>query len=190
MNNRCLITESQNTLGKSLSAVLGESCEIIGYDPELGDDLSQQDQRDRLIERLKDCQIFVNNSHISQIELLNRAVELQNDLVIINISSGTGYYEMPEELMIFPEFQEYLFYKQRLNDRVREIHNAQARGELGKCWVINIRSNYLSSHWFKDSEDSMIDTGDISHYINHILGCWPKMAVQDVLLYRSSTIDS
>jgi hypothetical protein len=180
---RCLITSSSYGLGLSLANQFKEQYDIIKYDLTLGQDLNEASVRDSLIEDLRSCSLFFNNSQVYQVELLERAHQLQNDLCIINSSTAIDYYGWDLEATdTDPQWADYILKETQLNNRIRELHQAQHQGENLRSWIINLRLTWIDTEEHADRTVKKLDCGDVAGYVYHILGCWPRVCAQDILL--------
>ena len=178
---RCLITGSCYGLGLALKHEFSKDFDIIEYDLALGQDLNLESVRHQLIEDLGHCQLFFNNSQAYQVELLEQSHALQNDLAIVNSSSAIDYYTLDAELLD-PSWSTYRTQKTLLNQRIRELHDQQAQGVGTRSWIVNLRLTWVDTPQHQDRHVNKLDPGDIAGYVHHLLGCWPSISVQDVLL--------
>lgn len=178
---RCLITGSCYGLGLALKHEFASTFDVIEYDLKLGQDLRDPSVRDQVIEDLRTCSIFFNNSQVYQVELLDRSHLLQNSLAIVNSSSAIEYYPA-DPIYDMPEWQSYIREKHLLNQRIREIHGDQSQGRHTQSWIVNLRLTWMDTPEHAERDVRKMDMGDIAGYVNHLLGCWPRISVQDVLL--------
>lgn len=189
MKPRCLITGSRYGLGIALVNKFKDDYDIIEYDLELGQDIELPEVRDQIIEDLKTCQLFFNNSQTHQLELLERAFALQNDLAIIVSNSTVGFYSaLPSDVMEDPLFLMYVESKKELSERCRQLQDQQAHNEMTRSWIINIRMNWLDTEQHKERTEDKMDPFDVADMIYQTLSMWPRIAVQEIVLvspYRS-----
>lgn len=181
MKPRCLITSSCYGLGLAFRHQFQDQYDVIEYDLSLGQDLNLPSVRDQLIEDLRSCTVFFNNSQVYQVELLERSHQLQNDLCIINSSTAIDYYGWDEEAQD-PQWADYIYKKSLLNTRIRELHREQHLGQNLRSWIVNLRMTWLDTEEHADRTVKKMDAGDLAGYVNNILGCWPRVCVQDVLV--------
>lgn len=179
---RCLITGSAHGLGLALKQTFSPDFDIIEYDLQYGQDLTLESVRDSVIEDLKTCTIFFNNAQPYQLELLDRAFELQNDLVIVNSSSSVNQFELPDDVKDNADFLAYAESKTQLNQRIHELHQLQRQFKMMRCWVVNVRLEWLDVPLHQGRPDPLTDPGDVAGYLHHLLGCWPRIAVDDILI--------
>lgn len=179
---RCLITGSAHGLGAALKHAFSKDFDIIEYDLQYDQDLTLESVRDSVIEDLKTCAIFFNNAQPYQLELLDRAFELQNDLAIVNSSSTVKQFELPENVKDDPRFLAYAEEKTAFNKRIHEIHQLQRKGINPRAWVINVRLEWLDVPLHHGRPDPLTDPGDVAGYLYHLLGCWPRIVVDDILI--------
>lgn len=181
---KCLITSSGiHPLGRSLRTIYSENdnVEIIEYDEALGHDLSDPAQFENLISDLADCALFFNIGYPEhQEELLRRAFELQNELMIINLNVEPSTALIDNNAN--PKLTEYLKNKQSLDQQIRALQKLQQDNQTGQlCWIINLRMDASSAIAWEFGHQ-IIDAYDVAVYIYQTLGFWPKVAVQDLLI--------
>lgn len=179
---RCLITGSAHGLGVAIKNAFSKDFDIIEYDLQYGQDLTLESVRDSVIEDLKTCTIFFNNAQPYQLELLDRAFELQNGLVIVNSSSSVGQFELPEDVRDHTPFLDYAKEKIALRERIHELHQLQRKCEMTDAWVINLRMEWLDVPLHQGRAEPLTDPGDVAGFLYHMLGCWPKIMVEDLLV--------
>ncbi len=183
MKPRCVITGSCYGLGLALAHTFREDYDIIEYDLELGQDLNQPQVRDQLIDTLRTCTVFFNNCRAHQLELMERAHQLQTNLAIINTSTTVGYYtRIPEDLEQNADFLAYCEEKKLLNQRCRELQDQQTLGVLPRSWLLNLRLNWLDTEQHRDRVCDKMDPGDVAGLVRNLLGMWPRIAVQEIVL--------
>lgn len=183
MKPRCVITGSRYGLGLALMHTFREDYDIIEYDKELGQDLDLPEVRDQLIEDLRTCAIFFNNSQPHQIELLERAHQLQNDLVIVVSGTTVGFYSLlPLDLANDERYLNYANQKIQLQERCRQLQDLQSQGTGTRSWLLNLRMNWLDTVDNQDRTEDKMDPGDVAGLVYNLLGLWPRMAVQEIVL--------
>lgn len=183
MKPRCVVTGSCYGLGLALVHTFKDSFDIIEYDISLGQDLNQPEVRDQLIEDLKTSTVFFNNSQAHQIELLERAFELQNNLAIVVSSTSAGFYSrIPEDLAQNLDYLNYCELKRQLNQRINQLQDLQEQDPSKRnCWLLNLRMNWLDVEEHRDRTESKMDPGDVAALVLTLLGMWPRVAVQEIV---------
>jgi len=183
MKQRCVITGSRYGLGLALAHTFRDDYDIIEYDLAAGQDLNQPEVRDQLIEDLKTCTVFFNNCRTHQLELLERAHNLQSNLIIVTSSSTVGFYNnIPQELEQNLDFLAYCEEKKLLNERCRELQDLQTIGQGGRSWLLNLRLNWLDTEQHRDRTNPKMDPGDVAGLVRDLLGMWPRIVVQEIVL--------
>jgi hypothetical protein len=146
MKPRCVITGSSYGLGLALVNRFKDDFDVIEYDKELGQDLDLPEVRDQLIEDLRTCAIFFNNAQQHQLELLERAHQLQNDLVIVVSGTTVGFYSLlPLDLANNEQYVNYANQKIQLQERCRQLQDLQSQGTGTRSWLLNLRMNWLDT---------------------------------------------
>jgi hypothetical protein len=156
----------------------------VEYDLELGQDLNKSEIRDQLIEDLRSCQIFFNNSGVYQLELLNRAHALQNDLAIVVSSSSVAsvaFYDYSlEKFQDNEPWIQYITQKRLLTDRCRQIQASQVLGQDQRSWILTVLLSWLDTYEHRLLDEHKMDPSDVAELIADLLFQWPKMAVQEI----------
>jgi hypothetical protein len=184
MKPRCLITGSRYGLGQALVQRFCTDYEIIEYDLQLGQNLSSPEVRDQVIQDLASCRLFFLNSHASQLELLNRAHDLQNDLVIVVSNSSSVFYDyQPQDLAVSEEFQQHVEEKRTLTERCRQIQNQQAQGQQQRSWIINLLIGWIDTNTNQLRPEPKLSADQLADFIAQVIDQWPRgLAVQELVV--------
>ena len=145
---KVIVTGHTSGVGKEIyDYFTNKGCECIGFARSNGYDISTNESRNRIVENAIDADIFVNNVHDSQIDMLSLVCDSWKDSnkIIINISSRASDLVGIEQ---YPQ-QEYAQAKKRLDDFVLS--------QLYGPWIINLKPGAL------DTQNNTTD--------------WPKMNV-------------
>lgn len=179
---RCVITGSAQGLGAALKHRFEQDFDVIEYDLQYGQDLANLDIRDSVLRDLESAQVFFNNARPFQVELLDRSVLLQNDLAIFNSSSTVGQFELPLDVQDNQAFLAYREEKNLLNQRIHQLQQEQRRGLLQRCWIVNVRMEWLDVPLHQGRTEPLTDPGDVASYLHHVLCMFPRIAIDDVLI--------
>jgi hypothetical protein len=183
MRPRCLITGSQYGLGLAFKRQFEPHYDIVEYDLILGQNLSIPEVRDQVIEDLRTCQLFILNSSAYQLELLNRAYELQNDLTIVVSSDTLAFFpELPEDVKDNEDIKSYREDKRALTERCRQLQAEQTKGIGTRTWILTLMLSWLDTNTNQQRPEPKMKCEDVAELVHSILLRWPGIAVQEVVM--------
>ena len=141
-NKKYAVTGHTKRLGKALYDAL-PSC--TGFSRTTGFDITKKDDRTRLIHKMSDCDVFINNAHegFGQVELLNDVFKAWrgSDRLIINIGVDSVPYTNWQVV-----HQQYPVEKMALQAQSEMLHNEKNR----KCKITNLCLGYIDTEFNKD----------------------------------------
>lgn len=165
-----------HTAGLGLSFYNKLSPDCLGFSRATGYDISKSEDRARIIQEAKNCDVFINNAHVGyhQTELLYElfAVWKGNDKLIISIGSDTTSG-------IKKEAKEYTAQKASLDKA-----NEQLAFLRDKCKVSMIKYGFVGTERIikKYNPDSWIDPIDAAEFlVDQISWCRKYRMVETML---------
>lgn len=149
--------------------------ECIGFSRANGHDITNIDDRKKIVEAAADCDVFVNNAcsltDDSQFELLSSVHKtfFGKSKIIINLSSvagdmvGNNYYNK----------QSYARQKEKLDNfcKLRNTYNGP--------WIINLKPGYVNTDNSVD-DPSKVDVDSISYILDFILASKDRFKVRSI----------
>jgi hypothetical protein len=152
-----------HTSGLGLAISNRYSGQIIGFSRSNGYDISDYNSRLRIIDAVKDCEVFINNAHagFSQMHMLYELYDSWQDKprLIINISSNSGD---GVKSYVHP----YAVYKSALDKASQQLSYQQQALK-----ICNIRFGYIDTPSVSQHDQKKIDVRHacdvICDIINH-----------------------
>ncbi len=149
---------------KRIGQALYDALPSIGFSKSNGYNITNKDDRAKIIKESADCDIFINNAHegFGQVELLN---ELFNDWkaqdkLIINIGVDTVPYTNWQVV-----HKQYPVEKVALHAQCEILHNE----ELRKCKITNLALGYVDTEFNKDYNNPKLSYEEIIKTITWIV---------------------
>jgi len=173
---RIAITGHSQGLGKAIAdhfQNFGHT--VIGYSRTNGFDISQEDTRNKIIEELKSCDVFINNAYapFAQKDLLVRAIDLwKNDnKTIININSKSTLIAVCPDYM-----KEYAADKQQQQKIIRD------RIFKARPYIMNFTPGLIDTAMSENFKSKKLNTKKLAEFIYVLLEFKDSIAIQDVLV--------
>ena len=167
------VTGHTKGIGKSIFDYFkNKGLEVVGFSRSTGFDISNEEDRNRILEMSKDCDIFVNNAYKdydnSQKILLDKVFNLWNnqEKVIINISTRWTYTTHPYSLTKLSA------------DHFCEKHKQD------KVYLINLKPGMIDTDRVRDIEGDRMDPSDVVNVIDFILSNKNKFRVHSITFGR------
>lgn len=121
---RVAITGHTNGIGKALYSRLDNA---IGFSLSTGYDITCTIHRSKILEKIKDCDVFVNNAfdRYGQCEILFDVWKswLDTGKTIISIGSDVTNYTMSSKRLEMLDYYNYKFALKDLNQRLQNLNN-------------------------------------------------------------------
>lgn len=157
-NRRLAVTGHTSGLGQAIYQLYPSS---VGFSRSNGYDISNADDRARIINQSSQCDVFVNNAYAgnAQIDLLYElfANWHDSDRFIINISSNSGDG-------IKPDPNRYAVYKSALDKASQQLTYRKSR-----CKICNLRFGWLDTPRVAHVTDAKISMADACDVVQMVL---------------------
>lgn len=178
---RIAITGHTKGIGQGLYTELSKEHTVDGFSRSNGYDISTE--QDRLIEIVKDYDVFINNAHMGnhQVTLFTKLFSLwQNkDRTIVNIGSISKYLETHNNgLKVGPYAQS------KINLNKQAIHKTLSGNK--KCRIITVNPGFvhtdMSSH-VKNTE--MLKVDELVPIISYAISLPQHIEIGDIGIWRT-----
>jgi hypothetical protein len=138
-------------LGECLYKMLSDAGHtVVGFDIQEGCDINNKDVRSSILEKSKDCDVFINNAYANpgQFELLRLLIDSNIHSIIMNV--GTNITDVAQEwLDNDPDWQEqsqsfrsaYPIQKKLQNDYIRN----KRQQHKGKSILLTVKPGWLNT---------------------------------------------
>lgn len=170
------ITGADTNLGIALQTIYKDHYEFECYHEE------QPDLEDHIMRSVERSRVFFNLGYPKlQDQLVRRAYELQNELLIVNLTCDPAQ-PLSTEYTSHSDYPMFVQQRQQLNATVQELHSLQERSQTNQlCWIMNVMVDTPS--WIAwQFEDQILDAYDVATLIYQNLSLWPKLAVQNCVI--------
>ena len=170
-------------LGECLYKMLSDAGHtVVGFDIQEGCDINNKDVRSSILEKSKDCDVFINNAYATpgQFELLSLFVESNYNGIILNV--GTNATDVAQEVLdADPYWQEqndswrsqYLFEKKMQDDYI----HIKRQQHKGKSILLTVKPGWLNTSLVNNVPSSRCV--DLEHVCKAMIFQF-EMAVQSV----------
>jgi NADP-dependent 3-hydroxy acid dehydrogenase YdfG len=155
------ITGHTSGIGKALYTKF--SPDVIGFSRSTGFDISKSDNREKIREMSKDCDIFINNAYnnYAQIDILYlmHTAWINTNKIIINISSNAsrGKFTYPHVYAVTKTALD------KASEQLSKINDA--------CRIINLRPGYVDTPGVANKPHLKMSVDSIIHCINFVINC-------------------
>ena len=143
------LTGHRNGLGKCLSEMLLDSGhEVVGFDILEGYDINFVHCREDIIEKSKDCDVFINNAYSSpgQFELLRMLINLNIHSIVMNV--GSNVTNLSKEILdADPDWNRQVHHTKYLNHKKLQddyIHKVRQQ-ERNVPMTLTIKPGWLNT---------------------------------------------
>jgi NADP-dependent 3-hydroxy acid dehydrogenase YdfG len=170
------ITGHTKGIGKALKELIEQhGHEVIGFSSTTGYDISSESDRIRILDRVKDFDVFVNNAYTPQGQtlLLKSMIDLWqgSSNTIININSKATMMPAPPPLM-----EEYV------KDKLEQKSIIASKFFKGSPHIINVTLGLVDTDMAKVFDAKKMKPEDVAKLIWHLISIRDSVAVQDILL--------
>jgi len=180
MNNKIAITGHCRGIGQSLFEALSVSNTCIGFDLELGYDISRD--RERILRESVDCNVFINNAYCNdeQTHLAREwhALHKEDKFLIINISSisaellysedGSKAKSITEKIQNI-RYHTYSLNKYSLNVASQEINRSKDKCRSTVIMPSNIETGFKSTFNRIEADTNLLKPLDIVEAVKMLM---------------------
>lgn len=174
MKNKIAITGHTKGIGQAVANAF-QDYEVIGFSRSNGYDISNEEDRIKIFEAGKDCDIFFNNAYhpTAQADLLKRFISAWRgtNKTIINMSSKAVYHPAG---MGHPEYVES---KKELNNIVN--NNMMSTHPNILNIMVGLVKTDMTAPVFSAK---MIDPADLGKFIREMINYQSTLAIQQVVI--------
>lgn len=171
------VTGHSRGIGKAiLDKFSYENYDVLGFSKSSGFDISNEEDRIRILSLAKDSDIFVNNAYddVGQSDLLKKFInewEGTNKL-IVNISSKLAFCSSE----FFPKFEKYIEVKKEQN---KIIEN---RAIVDSPKILNVVIGLVNTDMANIFESTKLNPDDVADLIFTVLQVGNKISVQQLVI--------
>lgn len=166
------ITGHNYGIGKAIAETfIKNGFSVEGFSRSNGYDISNEEDRLRIIEKSLVADVFVNNAYhpVGQPELLEKLTEEYTG-TIINVSSKLSFFPLGKG------YDEYILSKQRLNNFIKKrIFNQSPR-------ILNVITGLVDTDMAKVFEAKKIVPADLANLIYDLFKYKDLVSVQEIIV--------